>query len=128
MILHLVSRVFLCSCVAGQLDCAACYARIAAGAARAYPYDLGVALFFLLGALLTDITLRICITSQKKSFLSGIAKLPLPPPPNLGTLYKILVFDNFVIRVGASPPAIYQTLPLGSKSSIFDQIWSIYLM
>ena len=24
--------------------------------------------------------------------------------------------------------AIYQTLPLGSKSSIFDQIWSIYLI
>ena len=26
------------------------------------------------------------------------------PPPNLGNLYKILVFDNFVIQVGASPP------------------------
>ena len=25
-------------------------------------------------------------------------------------------------------PAIYQILPLGSKSSIFDQIWSIYLI
>ena len=24
--------------------------------------------------------------------------------------------------------AIYQTMPLGSKSSIFDQIWSIYLI
>ena len=45
VILHLVSHVFLCSCVAGQLDCAACYARIAAGAARAYPHDLGVADF-----------------------------------------------------------------------------------
>ena len=30
-----------------------------------------------------------------------------------------MMYDNW---------AIYQTLPLGSKSSIFDQIWSIYLI
>ena len=92
MILHFVSRVFLCSCVAGQLDCAACYARIAAGAARAYPYDLGVALFFIkkreqLGALLTDITLRICITSQKK-FSFGHCQITSPPSPQFGQLVQ----------------------------------------
>ena len=37
-------------------------------------------------------------------------------------------FWNVLILVYGHCPAIYQILPLGSKSSIFDQIWSIYLI
>ena len=40
--------------------------------------------------------------------------------------FRLSVFLPFSLSVFLL--AIYQNLPLGSKSSIFDQIWSIYLI
>ena len=42
--------------------------------------------------------------------------------------WKRHLFGQLIWQGKAQYLAIYQSLPLGSKSSIFDQIWSIYLI
>ena len=81
---------------------------------------------------------RIPLSNQMNFWKNS--KWPLTPPPFLENyIANLFIMDMVAFMQGGigqivsvnisqylSVKAIYQTLPLGSKSSIFDQIWSFF--